>query len=173
MTQRTIQGVFEREADLLRAAELVNQHGWCIVDIYTPYPIHATARLMGLRRSRLPYAAGAFGALGAGLALWFQFWASAQDWPINVGGRPWNSLAAFVPAAFETMVLFAGLGVVLTWLLRSRLYPGRAAILPAPGVTDDRFVLQVQNPEPEDEAASLRQLLRACHARGFEESETS
>jgi molybdopterin-containing oxidoreductase family membrane subunit len=107
------------------------------------------------------------------LALWFQFWASAQDWPINVGGRPWNSLAAFVPAAFETMVLFAGLGVVLTWLLRSRLYPGRAAILPAPGVTDDRFVLQVQNPEPEDEAASLRQLLRACHARGFEESETS
>jgi hypothetical protein len=172
MTQRTIQGVFEREADLLRAAELVNQHGWCIVDIYTPYPVHATARLMGLRRSRLPYAAGVFGALGAGLALWFQFWASAQDWPINVGGRPWNSLAAFVPAAFETMVLFAGLGVVATWLLMSRLYPGRIAVLASPRVTDDCFVLAVQDPGLDADTASLRQLLRDCHARSLEESET-
>jgi Protein of unknown function (DUF3341) len=172
MTHRTMQGVFEREADLLRAAELVNQQGWRIVDIYTPYPVHETARLMGLGRSRLPYAAFAFGALGVGLAFLFQFWVSAWDWPINVGGRPWNSLPAFVPVAFEMMVLFAGLGVVLTWLLVSRLYPGRTAVLPSSRVTDDSFVLEVQDPGPEADAASLRQLFRECHACGFEERET-
>jgi Protein of unknown function (DUF3341) len=172
MTHRTIQGVFEREADLLRAAELVNQQGWRIVDIYTPYPVHAAARLMGLGRSRLPYAAFAFGALGVGLAFWFQFWVSAWDWPINVGGRPWNSLPAFVPVAFEMMVLFAGLGVVLTWLLVSRLYPGRTAVLPSSRVTDDNFVLEVQDPGPEADRETLGRLFRECHARGFEESET-
>jgi hypothetical protein len=173
MTHRTVQGVFEREDDLLHAAERIHQHGWRIVDIYTPYPIHATARLIGLRRSRLPYAAFVFGALGVALAIWFQFWASAQDWPINVGGRPWNSLPAFVPVAFEMMVLFAGLGVVLTWLLVSRLYPGRVAVLASPRVTDDCFVLAVQDPALAADAAALRQLLRECRARSFEERETS
>jgi Protein of unknown function (DUF3341) len=172
MTHRTVQGVFAREADLLRAAELVNQQGWRIVDIYTPYPVHDAARLMGLGRSRLPYAAFAFGAVGVGLAFWFQFWVSALDWPINVGGRPWNSLPAFVPVAFEMMVLFAGLGVVLTWLLVSRLYPGKAAVLSSARVTDDSFVLEVQGPGPESDLESLRQLFRECHARGFEERET-
>jgi hypothetical protein len=171
MTHPPIQGIFEREDDLLRAAERVNEHGWRIVDIYTPYPIHATARLIGLRRSRLPYVAFVFGALGVGLAIWFQFWASAQDWPINVGGRPWNSLPAFVPVAFEMMVLFAGLGVVATWLLLSRLYPGRVAVTPSPRVTDDCFVLEVEAPGPEGDLNSLRELFRECHARAIEKRE--
>jgi hypothetical protein len=128
---------------------------------------------LGLKRSRLPRAAFVCGMLGLAVAFWFQFWVSAFDWPLNVGGRPWNSLPAFVPVAFEMMVLFAGLGVVLTWLLVSRLYPGRTAVLPSSRVTDDSFVLEVQDPRPEADAASLRQLFRECHARGFEERETS
>jgi Protein of unknown function (DUF3341) len=119
------------------------------------------------------------------LALWFQFWASAQDWPINVGGRPWNSLPAFVPAAFESMVLFAGFGLVAAWLLRCGLYPGKKARTPLTGATDDRFVLAVRNPvvapsttefaqggeglltfhgDPTTGLAQGRQLLQECHA---------
>jgi hypothetical protein len=171
MTHRTIHGVFEREDDLVRAAERVNQRGWRIVDIYTPYPVHETARLIGLRRSRLPYVAFVFGALGVAVAIWFQFWASAQDWPINVGGRPWNSLPAFVPVAFEMMVLFAGLGVVATWLLLSRLYPGRVAVVPSPRVTDDCFVLEVEDLSLESDRVALRELFSECHARAIEKRE--
>jgi hypothetical protein len=172
MTHRTIQGVFEREADLLRAAELVNQQGWRIVDIYTPYPVHETARLMGLGRSRLPYAAFAFGALGVGLAFLFQFWVSAWDWPINVGGRPWNSLPAFVPVAFEMMVLFGGLGVVLAWLVACRLYPGKHAVLPSLKVTDDRFVLEIRQSGSEAEPEIIRRVLQECNASSLQEKET-
>ena len=43
----------------------------------------------------------------------FQFWASAVDWPINVGGKPWNSWPAFVPVIFEVTVLCGGVGTVL------------------------------------------------------------
>jgi Protein of unknown function (DUF3341) len=171
MGQRTLQGVFDREEDLLNAAESVNREGWKIVEIYTPYPVHGTAKVLGLARSRLPRAAFLFGALGVGLALWFQFWASAWDWPINVGGRPWNSLPAFVPVTFEMMVLFAGLGVVLSWLLVCRLFPGKTAVLPAPRVTDDRFVLQVQEQGPQANVEVCRRLFQECHASDVEERE--
>jgi Protein of unknown function (DUF3341) len=172
MTRPTIQGVFEREDDLIRAAETAKREGWRIVDIYTPYPMHETARLLGLSRSRLPRAAFVFGLLGVGLALWFQFWVSAFDWPLNVGGRPWNSLPAFVPVTFEMMVLFAGLGVVLTWLLVCRLYPGKKAKLASPRVTDNCFVLEIQGPGPEADPEVMRRLFRECHAGGWQETES-
>jgi hypothetical protein len=168
VTTRVIQGVFQREDDLLRAAEIARKQGWRIVDVYSPYPLHHAGPLLGLPRSRLPRAAFVYGALGVALALAFQFWASAWDWPLNVGGRPWNSLPAFVPVTFEMMVLCAGVGVVLTWLVVCRLYPGKQAIVPAPNVTDDVFVLEVEgDADPE----TMRRLLRDCQASGLQERE--
>jgi hypothetical protein len=169
MMPRVMQASFEREADFVQAAERVNGHGWRIVDVFTPYPLHDTPRLLGLRRSRLPYFAFLCGVSGVGLAFWFQFWVSAWDWPINVGGRPWNSLPAFVPVAFETMVLFAGIGIVLAWIVRSRLYPGRVSETSAARVTDDCFVIEVEEPSGDAEGETLRRLLRECHARHVDE----
>ena len=169
MNQRTFLATFEREDDLLRAAESARQQGWRIVDIYTPYPVHGTAQVLGLSRSRLPRAAFLFGLMGLAVAFWFQFWASAYDWPLNVGGRPWNSLPAFVPVAFEMMVLFSGLGVVLAWLLVCRLFPGKSAAVPSPRVTDDRFVLEVQEASPNADPEGVRRLLRECNASDVEE----
>jgi hypothetical protein len=169
--QPTLQGVFEREEDLVRAAEAATGAGWRVVEIYSPYPMHTTARLLGLPRSRLPRAAFVFGMLGVGLAFWFQFWVSAFDWPLNVGGRPWNSLPAFVPVAFEMMVLFAGLGMVVTWLLVCRLYPGKKADQPSPKVTDDCFVLEIQGPGPQADLEVMRRLFRECQASGLKETE--
>jgi len=173
MTRRTVLGVFEHEEDLVRAAEGARGQGWRIVDVYSPYPMHATARLLGLRRSRLSIAAFVFGAIGVGAAFWFQFWTSAQDWPLNIGGRPWNSLPAFVPVAFEMMVLFAGLGMVLTLLLVCRLFPGKVACRPTPRVTDDRFVLELQASQSGSDLDAIRRFVSECHGSSLEESEAS
>jgi hypothetical protein len=170
MRPLTLLGTFEREEDLLRAAASARREGWSIADIYSPYPLHGSAEALGLPPSRLPRAAFLFGLLGVGTAFWFQIWTSAQDWPLNVGGRPLNSLPAFVPVGFEMMVLFAGLGTFATWLLVSRLYPGKSAAV-LPGVTDDRFVLEVQGLANAD-VASLRQLFAECNATGVEERES-
>jgi hypothetical protein len=163
-----IQIAFKREEDLIQAVGFANRAGWRVLDIYSPYPLHATAQLLGLPRSRLPRAAFVFGLAGIALALWFQFWVSAFDWPINVGGRPWNSLPAFVPVTFETMVLCAGLGTVLAWLVACRLYPGKKSALSTLKVTDDTFVLEVQGPaDPE----VVHRLVQECHASGLKETE--
>ncbi len=171
MTQRTILATFENETDLVEAAEAARHAGWRIVDIYSPYPLHEAAHLLGLPRSRLPRAAFVFGLFGLAVALGFQFWSTASNWPLNVGGRPWNSLPAFVPVAFEMMILFAGLGVVLTWLVVCRLFPGKTPDLPIPKVTDDLFVLEVCSAEAPANSEGIRKLFQEHHTCAVDERE--
>jgi len=83
------------------------------------------------------------GLLGAGSILLFQYWATAVSWPINVGGKPWNSLPAFIPVTFEVMVFCAGLGTVVAFIWSSGLRPGRRSALSDLRVTDDRFALAI------------------------------
>jgi hypothetical protein len=172
MSCRILVGSFDHEEDLLEAIARVREQGWRIVDVYVPYPVHGLDRALGLRPSRLTWVAFACGVLGVALALWFQFWTTAVDWPLNVGGRPWNSLPAFVPMTFEMMVLFAGLGIVLAFLLTCRLFPGKKlASLSFPGVTDNHFVLVLQEGDAAFDPDVVRRMLRACHAVDAEERE--
>ena len=64
-----------------------------------------------------------------------------MDWPLNVGGKPFDSLPAFIPVGFEMTVLFGGLATALMLFVRSRLWPGKSSGLVVPGVTDDQFAL--------------------------------
>jgi hypothetical protein len=169
MSRKIILASFANEEDLLAAVRGVRERSWHIVDLYTPYAIHGLEELLGWRRSRLPAACLLCGAAGLGGALWFQFWTTASDWPLNVGGRPWNSLPAFVPVAFECMVLLAGFGLVFAWLIRCRLYPGKNNVpLPA-RLTDDRFALVVRIPNGSAEPEAVRNLLNDCHTVDMEE----
>jgi hypothetical protein len=126
MSRRIVLGVFEGEAELLAATQQARQAGLTIVDAFTPYPVHGLDRAMGLRASRLPWLCFVAALVGAALKLWFEFWTMTVDWPVNVGGKPWNSLPAFVPVTFEVMVLAAGLSTVFAFFLLSRLRPGGA-----------------------------------------------
>jgi hypothetical protein len=161
---------FDREEALLQAVQAVRASGWQVRDICTPYPVHGLDQLMGLKRSWLPRACFVFGLVGVTLALSFQYWASTWDWPINVGSRPWNALPAFVPVTFEAMVLFAGLGLVLTWLIVCRLYPGKSPVPLVPQASNDRFalILEEGSGQPSNLAA-IRQLLQDCQAISIEE----
>jgi hypothetical protein len=174
MGRRLILASFANEEDLIAAVRAVQDHRWDIADVYAPYAVHGLEEVLGWRRSRLPVACFLGGVTGVGFALWLQFWTTAWNWPLNVGGRPWNSLPAFVPVAFECMVLLAGFSLVFAWLFRCGLYPGKQAQLTLPGSTDDRFVLALHEPRAGDSAHAVLQVLQECgatatHERGEEE----
>jgi len=63
------------------------------------------------------------------------------------------------------MVLCAGLGVVLTWLVVCRLFPDKTPRAPGPKVTDDAFVLEVREPALNADIELIRRLFHACHAK--------
>src|SRR5215510_5971152 len=131
---------FATEDDLVAGAGAARKAGFEIYDAYTPYPLHGLDRAVGLAPSRLTWIAFLAGALGLTFGLILQVWTSAYDWPLNVGGKPFNSFPLFIPVTFELTVLFSGLiaiGVLFArnrmWLFSKRRVFNR--------VTDDRFVL--------------------------------
>jgi hypothetical protein len=169
MSRRIVLGVFEREEDILAATRTARANGLRVLDTYTPYAVHGLDRAMGLGPSRLPWVCFALGLLGAGLKVWFEVWTTAVDWPINVGGKPWNSLPAFVPVTFEVMVLFAGLSTVFAFFLLARLWPGRKARLMYPGITDDRFVLVLEETDAAFDLPKVKRMFEQFRAVTTEE----
>lgn len=169
MSGRVMVAVFEREQDILAATRVVREAGFHIRDVYAPYAVHGLDKAMGLRPSRLPWVCFALGLAGAALKIWFEYWTTAVDWPVNVGGKPWNSLPAFVPITFEVMVLFAGVSTVIAFFMASRLFPGRQPRLAYPGVTNDRFALVLQETDAAFDEERVRLLLERQNAVHIEE----
>ncbi|GMV65536.1 MAG: DUF3341 domain-containing protein [Candidatus Omnitrophica bacterium] len=171
MNRRIFMSVHECEEDLLGVVKAVRQQGLKIVDIYTPYPVHGLDRAAGFGPSRLPWICFVLGLLGAGLKVWFEFWTTAQDWPINVGGKPWDSLPAFIPVTFEVMVLFAGVGTVIALFIATPLYPGKKAVTPFARTTDDRFALLLEEEDATFDPDQVRMLCERYNAVRVEERE--
>jgi hypothetical protein len=131
---------FEREEDLIAGAAEARMEGFEVYDVYTPFPIHGMDRAVALPPSRLTWIAFLAGALGLVFGLTLQVWTSAYDWPLNVGGKPFNSFPLFIPVTFELTVLFSGLIAIGVLFARNRmwLFSKRKVF---ERVTDDRFVL--------------------------------
>jgi hypothetical protein len=172
MSKRLFVGVFDNEDDTLAAIRVSRRRGFKVVDVYAPYAVHGVEEAMGLSPSRLPWFVFAVGLLGAILKVWFEFWTTAVDWPVNVGGKPFNSLPAFVPVTFEVMVLFAAVGAVFSFFVVCRLFPGKRAVLPVAGVTDNRFAIILEQTDSTFEAPEVRKLFEKLHAVHVEEQIT-
>lgn len=168
-SRRIVLGAFADERDIVGVTRAARETGLKILDVYTPYAVHGLDRAMGLKPSRLPWVCFLAAVVGAVLKLWFEFWTTMVDWPVNVGGKPWNSLPAFVPVTFEVMVLSAGLSTVFAFLLVRRLWPGKKAVLPAPGVTNDRFVLVLEETDALFDLTKVRRLFEEFNVVSVEE----
>ena len=169
MSRRLFVATFEREQDILGVTGAVRQHHWNILDIYAPYAVHGLDKKMGLPPSRLPWVCFLLGLVGASAKVGFEYWASWLDWPVNVGGKPWDSLPAFVPLTFEIMVLFAGVSTVIALFIVSKLVPGKKPQLISPRVTNDQFALVFEHTGGNVDVAEVHALLKAYHAVEIEE----
>ena len=107
---------FTNPTDLLRAIEEARAAGYQRMDAYTPYPVEEVSEALGHHWSALPGIVLIGGILGAIAGFALQYWTSAIDYPLNVGGRPYNSLVSFIPIVFECTILFAALSAVLGML---------------------------------------------------------
>lgn len=136
--------IYDCEEKLLKSAEKARDKKVEMYDVYTPFPVHGLDDAMGIKRSFLPYVTFAAGAMGLLLALGFQIWTSAFDWPINVGGKPFISLPAFIPITFELTVLFAAHTTVGAFLTFNKLFPGKKPVILHDEQTCNKFVIAVE-----------------------------
>lgn len=167
-SSRRLVSVFHREEDLVAAVHELVAEELGIREIYTPHAVHGLGDAAGMPRSRLGLVCAVAAAVGSTLFFIFQDWASAYSWPLNVGGKPFSSLPAWIPVVFEAGVLSAGLTTVLALFVVSRLYPGKRPQLVHPRVTDDRYVVVQDVPDAGFDAAAAQ---RICRRHGAEVEE--
>jgi len=149
---------------LMEAAEKVRERDYKHWDCYTPFPVHGLDNAMGIKRSWIPYVTFGAGLTGALTALALEIGTSAWDWPINVAGKPYNSLPAFIPITFELTVLFAGLCTAGTMLAVNGLRPDPFKKVLDPRITNDRFAIFIPSIEKSYNESEIVSFLKGLHA---------
>ena len=134
-------GLYDDEVVLLEAVQQAQDAHLDIMDVYTPFPVHGLDPLLGLEESRLHIAGFVYGALGALTAFLFMTWVFTRDWPIIFGGKPYWSVPAFIPITFELTVLFACVGMVVTFYTICGMAPGKTNPVLDDRITDDKFCI--------------------------------
>ncbi|WP_132051619.1 DUF3341 domain-containing protein [Pseudocnuella soli] len=142
--KKFIVGSFYDEQVLFPAVKAVRKSGYKIHDVYTPFPIHGLDTAMGLRDTSLHTAGFIYGITGTTTAFSFITWAFTTDWPLNIGGKPFFALPAWIPIMFELTVLFAAVGMVLTFCYLCQLAPFVKKDHFNLRSTDDTFVMAIE-----------------------------
>jgi hypothetical protein len=127
---------------------------------------------MGLEPTRLAICAFIYGCIGLSVAITMLNFIMIQDWPQDIGGKPsfafYQNMPAFVPVMFEMTVFFAAHLMVITFYMRSRLWPFKQAENPDVRTTDDHFLMEVAVHNNEEELISFFQSTGAVEVKVIE-----
>ncbi len=140
-------GIWSDDHECVEAAHKMRKAGYTHFDAITPFPVHGMEEAVGIKRSMIPWVTFIAALIGGSLGLLLQYWTSAVSWPINVGGKPFFSLPAFIPVTFELTILFAALSSVGAMFILNRLPQIDPPIID-PDLTCCKFALWVPETEP-------------------------
>ncbi len=160
---------FDDPDKLLDAARAAHKAGYKKMDGYTPFPIHGLAAALGLRQTRLPLIVLAGGIIGCVGGFFMQYFASVIHYPMNIGGRPFNSWPAFIIITFETTILCAGLSAVLGMLALNGLPQPYHPVFNTPRfslASTDKFFLVIEADDAKYDGHSTSRFLQDIGAKG-------
>lgn len=156
---KVIHAIYTDDDVLMSAVKKVKAERHHIEEIYTPFPVHGLDKAMGLAPTRIAITAFLYGLVGLTVSIVMMNFIMIEDWPQDIGGKPSFSyienMPAFVPIMFELTVFFAAHLMVITFYLRSRMWPFKNAENPDPRTTDDHFLMEVAVHGNEDKLQSL------------------
>ncbi len=145
---------------LMHAVKKLRSEKYHIEEVYTPFPVHGLDKAMGLADTRIAITSFMYGCLGLAVAITMMNYIMIDDWPQDIGGKPsfsyLENMPAFVPIMFEMTVFFAAHLMVITFYLRSKMWPFKEAENPDIRTTDDKFLVEVA---VKDDEEALKELL--------------
>ncbi len=156
---KVIQAIYTDDEELMAAVKSVKANKHHIEEVYTPFPVHGLDKAMGLAPTRIAITSFIYGCLGLAIAILMMNYIMIIDWPQNIGGKPsfsyMENMPAFVPIMFELTVFMAAHLMVITFYLRSKMWPFKKAENPDPRTTDDHFLMEIEVHNNENELTEL------------------
>ncbi len=159
---------FADPQELLNAANAAREAGYKELDAYSPFPIHGLAEAIGFHRSRLSAVVLGGGIIG-GFSGFFMCWYANVIWyPLNIGGKPFNSWPAWIPITFECTILFAAFAAVFGMLALNGLPMPYHPVFNVPRfdqASRDKFFLVIQARDPKFDIDDVWKFLESLGPR--------
>lgn len=162
---------FPDTASLSKAAEKVRDAGYTKWDCHSPFPVHGLDRAMGEGQSPLGWIVGFCALLGAGGAMFMQWWMNAFDYPLVISGKAFFSFQAFVPVTFELSILLSCFGAVFGMFALNGLPLLHHPIFNSERfqqATDDGFFISIEARDPKYTAEETKRFLESVGGENVE-----
>ena len=166
---------FEKPEDLLEAAQRAHGAGYRRMDAFTPFPIEGLADAVGFHSTRVPLICLIGGLIGCFGGFFLQWWPNVIGYPLDIGGKPYNSWPNFIPITFELTVLCAGLATVFGMLALNGLPTPYHPVFNAPRfelATRNRFFLCIMAEDAKFDLQKTKEFLISLNAREVSEFES-
>jgi hypothetical protein len=155
---------FDSSTDLVYAARAAYAAGYRKMDAYSPFPIEEASDAIGFHKSRVPLIVLLGGLLGGLSGYGLQYWINVISYPLNIGGKPYNSWPAFIVPTFEMTILFAGLAGVFGMFALNGLpmpYHPLFNVDRFSAVTRDKFFLCVEAADPKFDLVDTQRFMES------------
>lgn len=178
MAAKQIYGVmaeFESPEQIMEAAKRARDAGYRRMDAYTPFPVEGLAEEIGFHESilsRFVIFGGLTGTVGGFLLQW---WPNVVGYPLNIGGKPFNSWPAFIPICFELTILCSVLTTVFGMIILNDLPMPYHPVFNAPRfdlASRDRFFLCIEARDIKFDRTGTKDFLAGLNALDVTEVES-
>jgi hypothetical protein len=165
---------FETPEQLLEAARKTHQAGYRSLDAFTPLPVEGLSEAVGFEHTNLPAVVLTGGLIGCAGGFLMQYYANVISYPLNIGGKPYNSWPSFIPITFELTILCAALSAVFGMLAMNGLPTPYHPVFNVPRfalASNDRFFLCVKARDKKFDLPRTKEFLESLHPHGVFEIE--
>ena len=161
---------FDNPSDLVAAARRTYEAGYRRINGYSPYPIEELSEAIGFTHTALPLIVFIGGVLGGLGGFFMQYWMEVINYPLNVGGKPFNSWPAFIPITFECTILCAAFVAVFGMLALNKLPQPYHPVFNAPNfalATRDSFFLVIEASDRKFEHDAVVHFMKDLQPKGL------
>jgi hypothetical protein len=165
---------FDNANALVEATTRTYAEGYRKMDAYSPFPIEPVWEAMHVHDRPVSFFVLCGGIVGMIGGFGLCYWVSTIAYPLNVGGRPFNSWPAFIPVTFELTILIASFAAVISMLALNGLPMPYHPVFNVPAfarASQDRFFLAIEAADPKFDRTKTFEFLKSLGAREINEVE--
>ena len=169
-------GEFDNVDDIIAAANAVREAGYKKTDVHSPFPVHGIDDALGIKPTILPWIVLCMGLTGMTTGLLLTTYTMADWLPIPgflpenlegykflISGKPYNSLAGFIPVIFELTIMFSAYTAVFAMFLLNKLPLMSNPLLKSKRfrrATDDRFFIAIEAKDAQFDAKQSAEFVK-------------